>query len=329
MECQLVSEKFTLHNYFCDIGREELCRTLLAGLTAGQKSISSLFLYDAVGSKLFEEITRLPEYYPTRTEKKLLRRFATRLAAGKNPPNIVEIGSGDCSKISILLEAIPADRWPSLRYTPVDVSREAIRDAAKRLQGKFPGIKIHGLVADFTQQLHHLPKGRNRLFCFLGSTIGNLTWEQNRRFFQDMDRIMKSGDALLLGLDMVKPVEVLERAYNDSQGVTAAFNKNILNVVNSHIGTDFDPQTFDHLAFFNPDYNRIEMHLRANRRLEIFCPVLGREILMEKEETIHTENSHKYSSSDIEELAAIGGLEVQDCFSDENRWFSLIHFVKK
>lgn len=329
MECQLITEKFTLHNYFCDIGKEELCRTLLAGLTAGQKSISSLFLYDAVGSKLFEEITRLPEYYPTRTEKKLLRRFATLLASWENPLNVVEIGSGDCSKISILLEGIPSHRWPSIRYTPVDVSRDAIRDAAQGLQGKFPGIKIHGLVADFTRHLHHLPKGRNRLFCFLGSTIGNLTREQNRRFFQDMARVMNSGDALLLGLDMIKPVEVLERAYNDSQGVTAAFNRNILNVVNSHIGTDFDPQAFDHLAFFNPDHNRIEMHLRANRRLKISCPVLGRGILMEKEETIHTENSHKYSPSDIEELAAIGGLEVRDCLSDENRWFSLIYFMKK
>ncbi|MEZ4599644.1 MAG: L-histidine N(alpha)-methyltransferase [Syntrophotaleaceae bacterium] len=329
MDFHLVAEKFTLRNYLADIPRAELVDTVLAGLKAPQKRISSLFLYDAVGSKLFEEITRLPEYYPTRTEKKLLRRFAPILAAESKACNIVEIGSGDCSKISILLGEIPSHRWHAVRYTPVDVSREAIRESAEDLQGKFPGIRIHGIVADFTRQLHHVPNGRNRLFCFLGGTLGNLSWEQNRQFFEDLGRVMQAEDALLLGVDMVKPVDILEKAYNDSQGVTAAFNRNILNVINRLVGTDFEPSSFEHLAFFNQTQSRIEMHLKATREMRISCPDLQEGIVIQEEETIHTENSHKYSPQDIEEFASIGGLQVKDCLTDENRWFSLIHFCKK
>lgn len=322
-------ENFTLRNYLTEIGRDEVTRTILKGLTARQKYISSVFFYDAEGSRLFEEITRLPEYYPTRAEKSLLRQVAPMVAERPNPLHIIEIGSGDCSKVSILLSALPPRRYGAVRYSPIDASSEALRQSAQRLQGLYPGIAIDGIVADFTRQLHCVPPGRNRFFCFLGSTIGNLSRAQNRRFFQELGLIMKQGDALLLGVDMIKPVSVLEQAYNDSRGVTAAFNRNILKVVNRLLGTDFDPQAFTHLAFYNHHQNRIEMHLKARETMRINCPSHADQIRLDKDETIHTENSHKYTRSDIEEFAATAGLEIRESFTDENRWFSLVHFLKK
>jgi L-histidine N-alpha-methyltransferase len=324
-----IDEKFTLRNYLSDIDQNEVVRNIIRGLIAPQKCISSIFFYDAAGSKLFEEITRLPEYYPTRTEKKLLLRLAPLLEKKSNPLNIIEIGSGDCSKISILLGALPPQRWRTTRYVPMDASPDAIRESAVKLQDRFPGLEIEGIVADFTHQLHHVPPGKNRLFCFLGSTIGNLSQEQNRQFFLDLGQIMLSGDSLLLGVDLIKPADILEKAYNDGQGVTAAFNRNILKVVNRLVGTNFDPEAFGHLAFFNPDENRIEMHLKAEKDMRVTCPALPEDILIGEEETIHTENSHKYAQADIQALASTVGLEIQDSFTDENNWFSLIHLVKK
>jgi L-histidine N-alpha-methyltransferase len=321
--------KFTLRNYLPHIGKDQVTRNILSGLTCGQKHVSSMFFYDATGSKLFEEITQLPEYYPTRTEKKLLHQFAPELLCERGPKSIVEIGSGDCSKISILLTAIPPQRWPATRYSPLDVSQEAIEKSADRLQRKFPGIEIHGIVADFTRQLHVVPNGRKRLFCFLGSTLGNLSREQAEQFFLDLNQIMFPGDALLLGVDMIKPVNILEKAYNDSRGVTADFNRNILNVVNRLIGTDFDPLAFLHRAFYNDLENRIEMHLEAVKDMEISCPAIPDKILMRKGETIHTENSHKYTNACICAFAATAGLKIENSVTDENRWFSLIHLLKK
>ncbi len=319
---------FTLRNYLPAMGDDDAAGAILDGLTSRPKRVSSMFFYDAAGSKLFEEITRLPEYYPSRTEKKLLGRLDPSFYDKPGRLNIVEIGSGDCSKISILLGAIPPERWPSVRYMPVDVSDTAIRESADELRRRFPGIEIEGIVADFTRQLHHVPGCGNRLFCFLGSTLGNLSRDKEKRFFLDMGRIMCAGDTLLLGVDMIKDADVLEKAYNDSRGVTAAFNRNILNVVNQLVGTDFDPESFDHLAFYNPEKNRIEMHLQATRPMRIECPAFPGKIELHEGETIHTENSRKYTNDCVKDLAATGGMEIQEIFTDENRWFSLIHLLK-
>jgi len=321
--------RFTLQNYLPHIGKDEVTRTVLRGLTSREKHISSMFFYDANGSQLFEEITRLPEYYPSRTEKKLLHQLAPALFDERGGHNIVEIGSGDCSKISILLGAISPQWWHTIRYTPVDVSQEAIQASAVRLQRHFPGIKIYGIVADFTRQLHLVPGEGRRLFCFLGSTLGNLTPEQAEQFFIDLGGIMSRGDALLLGVDMIKPVHILERAYNDSRGITAEFNRNILNVVNGLIGTDFDPQAFVHMAFYNHLHHRVEMHLKAKEEMEISCKTLPNKILIRKGETIHTENSHKYTHGCIRDLAATAALKIQKKVTDENSWFSLIHFSRE
>lgn len=325
-ECPL---SFTLHNLLAEIDMDEVVDSIVAGLTSARKHISSIYFYDAAGSKLFEEITRLPEYYPTRIEKQLLHRMAPLLFDRPNWLNIIEIGSGDCSKISILLDAVPMKWRRTIRYLPVDVSREAIRESADLLQQRFPGIKINGVVADFTRQMHLIPRGRNHLFCFLGSTIGNLSVERKNRFFLDLSRIMLPGDALLLGVDLIKPVDILERAYNDSQGVTAAFNRNILKVVNQLAGTDFEPPAFDHLAFYNHRQSRIEMHLRAGRAMRISSPAMTGAIQIREGETIHTENSHKFTLADIQDSAATAGLAIRQSITDDKGWFALVHFHKK
>jgi L-histidine N-alpha-methyltransferase len=322
-------KRFTLRNYLPHIGEEQVTERILTGLTSRQKHISSMFFYDATGSKLFEEITLLPEYYPTRTEKRLLHHIAPKLFGGWNGHNIVEIGSGDCSKISILVGAIPRREWETVRYIPVDVSQEAVEESAHHLQQRFPGIEIQGIVADFTRQLSLVPNGKRRLFCFLGSTLGNLSRREAREFFISLDRVMSPGETLLLGVDMIKPVHILEKAYNDSRGVTADFNRNILEVVNRLIQTDFDPQTFDHVAFYSHSKERIEMHLKASKDMEIICPAIPHKVPIRKGETIHTENSHKYTDAHIHDLAATGGLKIEMSLTDEDRWFSLVYMVKE
>jgi len=319
---------FTLRNYLCDMGKEHVTTTILRGLKRPQKHIPSMFFYDGIGSKLFEEITRLPEYYPTRTEKQLLRQLARVLCDDLSRHNIVEIGSGDCSKISILLGAMPPERWRTLRYTPVDVSQDAIQESADHLQRQFPGLRIEGIVADFTRHLHLIPNGGKRFFCFLGSTLGNLSVKEAEQFFLDLGSIMFRGDSLLLGVDMIKPFHVLEKAYNDTRGVTADFNRNILKVVNRLIGTDFDPQAYVHRAFYNQGKNRIEMHLEAMKDMEVSCPAIPLQIMIRKGETIHTENSHKYTHDHVRDLAERGGLKIEKSLTDENRWFSLIHLSR-
>jgi L-histidine N-alpha-methyltransferase len=320
---------FTMEDHLSASVDDAAISQIIAGLRSPRKQISSIYFYDGVGSKLFEQITRLPEYYPTRTEKSILRHVAPVIIGAADHLEIVEIGSGDCSKISILLNAIPPQRRETTRYTPVDVSPDAIQESASLLQQTFPGIKIRGIVGDFTRQMHLIPSGKNQLFCFFGGTIGNLSGEQKERFLNDLSRIMRPGDALLLGADMVKPVRILEKAYNDSQGVTAAFNRNILKAVNRLAGTDFNPLAFDHLAFYNRRRKRIEMHLKARSAMRISCPAIPEKIEIDRGESIHTENSHKYTLADLSNSAAAAGLRLDHVFMDENRWFTLAYFLKE
>lgn len=309
-------------------GDQELEKNILAGLTSSSKKISSVFFYDAKGSKLFEEITKLPEYYLTRTEVTLLKEAAPQIGDKLRNVDIVEFGSGDCTKISILLDTIPEEFIGTVCYVQVDVSIDAVEKSSNILLNKFPGIRIHGIVADFISQLDVIPKDTKKVFCFLGSTIGNFSMEKAMQFLVDLSEIMHSGDLLLLGFDMVKSKEVLEEAYNDSRHVTERFNKNILNVVNSHIDTDFDPDTFEHIAFYNERFSRIEMHLKAIKNLEISCPRLPITISIKKGKAIHTENSYKFTDENIKNLASGADLEIQNIFTDKNKWFSLVQLIK-
>ncbi|MGM0568366.1 MAG: L-histidine N(alpha)-methyltransferase [Elusimicrobiota bacterium] len=310
-------------------GRGEYIDSVLAGLENSKKSISSMFFYDEKGSKLFEQITGLPEYYLTRTEKNLIRQAAFKNRQKFRNADIIEIGSGDYSKISILLDAVPPGYMESLRYIPVDVSYAAIKESADKLLNSFPGLNIHALVADFINQLDAIPKGKNKIICFFGSTLGNFTRKKARNFILNLGKFMEPGDMLFIGLDMVKDIEIIEKAYNDSSNVTANFNLNILKVVNKIAGTDFDPESFRHLAFYNKKHSRIEMHLQAKRDMVVSSPLLKEKIFIEKNETIHTENSHKFSEKDIYGMAEYAGLKAEDIFYDKNKWFSLVQFYKK
>lgn len=324
----VIESRFQVSNYLPLIGEDALIRQILSGLCAEKKHIDSMFFYDAAGSKLFEAITRLPEYYPTRTEKGLLREAAREIGSGLYDADIVEIGSGDCSKISLLIEAIPPEARSTIRHVPVDVSQSAIEEAAGLLSRRFPRLSIYGIVADFMSQLELIPEGTMRLFCFFGSTIGNLSRTEAAEFMKNISRIMQPNDQLLLGLDMVKDRRVLEAAYNDTQAVTAAFNRNILHAVNHLAGTDFEPMNFEHLAYYNPESERIEMHLKAGREMTVTCPHIPEPIVVEEAETIHTENSHKFSAACIEEMERTAGLAIGKIWTDRNKWFSLVHFKK-
>lgn len=318
----------TVINFLPKLGKDDLRKEIITGLTSTHRSISSKFFYDAVGSKLFEEITQLPEYYLTRTEKSILKRVARKIGNNLKDFDIIELGSGDCSKISLLFNAMPVKCVESIRYIPVDVSQAAIEESANILLNNFSGIEIQGVVADFTRQLKLIPAGSKRLFCFFGSTIGNLTRDQALQFISDLSEIMQSGDILLLGVDMVKSQDILENAYNDSRNVTAIFNRNILNVVNSLIATDFEPNDFEHVAFYNEEYSRIEMHLKASKNLEINSPYFSEKLIIKQGETIHTEDSHKFTDEFIDELALASGLKIENRFTDKNNWFSVVQFYK-
>jgi L-histidine N-alpha-methyltransferase len=288
-----------------------------------------MFFYDAKGSDLFEQITRLPEYYLTRTEIKILHHMAEELKEHCHHVDVIEFGSGDCKKISILFDAIPDKYLQTIRYIPFDVSIDAVKKSSEILSQRFPSLQIHGIVADFVTQLEVIQKDTEKIICFLGSTIGNFPPEQSISFLKNLQAIMNQDDFLLIGFDRVKQKEIIESAYNDSQMITEQFNKNILQVVNTLVNTDFNPDLFDHVAFYNQDLSRIEMHLRAQKDLEISCPSLAQPLKLKKNETIHTENSYKFTEEQIHKLAQQSGLTIEKILSDEHQWFSLVLLSKR
>ncbi len=316
----------TVNNFLSKENKIELIDGIYRGLTHRQKQISSRFFYDDTGSELFEEITVLPEYYPTRTEKKILQENAGDILGEFDQMDIIELGSGDCSKISILLDAIPKHKLANLNYIPVDVSESAVLKSADILQCKYPAVKIYGVLADFMKHLDTLPGNTPRLICFFGSTLGNLTRKQANEFLLGLKKIMNPGDKLLLGLDMVKDPEILYKAYNDNLGITARFNKNILQVVNDVADTNFNTSDFKHLVFYNEKEYRIEMHLEALKDVYVTSKYFPESIRIKKGESIHTENSHKFLPEHISQLEIISGLRLIKSFTDTNRYFSLTLF---
>jgi len=320
--------KLTIRNFLPDIGRDQLQETIIAGLRKEPKIISSMFFYDDKGSEIYEDITRLPEYYPPRLEKDLICEASEYLKDSLKGHDIIELGSGDCSKISLLLDHLSDADLSTIRYVPVDFSKSAIVKSAEILLERYRGINIFGIVGDFLSHLETLPDGNERLFIFFGSTIGNLEVDRAKKFFQDLYDTMEPGDRMLMGMDMVKDKEILENAYNDSQGVTAEFNRNIINVVNNLLDTGLEPRDFDHMAFFNDEKSRIEMHLMS--REEQTIEVSGQEtIRIAKGESIHTENSYKFSIDSIQGMVDEVGLEIERVFTDEKQWFSLILMGKR
>ena len=321
-------QQVAVENHFTETEFDGHRKEIIKGLTAPVKHISSKFLYDDRGSELFEKITHLPEYYPPKLEIKLLKESGIQLAEKLKDIDIVELGSGDCSKISVLLESIPPSKRKSICYLPFDISQQAVEKSSNMLSDMFPAINIKGMVADFHTQLDIIPRRKNRLFCFFGSTLGNFSRQEATEFITRLSNTMEKGDMLLMGLDMVKDKKILKKAYNDSQNITAQFNLNILNVVNNYIETKFEPDDFEHIAFYNNKLSRIEMHLKAKKDMVMSSPWSAQKITIKKEETIHTENSHKFTNEIIHSLAHKAGLKIQNIVTDSNNWFSIVQIAK-
>ncbi len=293
------------------------------------RSLPSKYLYDARGTRLFEAITGVEDYYPGRTERSIIAAALGPLARSLGDTDIIELGSGDCSKVSLLLDMVPAGMRRSLRYFPVDISRTALAGSAAELGERFPKVRTRPVLADFMDGLPDIPEGRPRLFCFLGGTIGNLERSEASGFLGRVAGVMEPGDRFLLGLDMMKDVDDLLRAYDDSAGVTADFNLNILRVVDRALGTELSAGDFAHVARFSPEGGRIEMHLEALADLRADSPELEGPIMFERGETIHTESSHKYTPRGLERLVAEGGLRLRRVYQDRGGRFSLVESERR
>ncbi len=293
---------------------------LLAGLTASVKSIPCRFLYDAAGSALFERITELPEYYPTRTEMRILRDRAKEIAQDATPGNVlIEFGSGSSLKTELLL----AQMHQLYAYVPIDISAAALSDAQARINKRFPRVRVRPVCGDFSRPLA-LPAeidGRPRLGFFPGSTIGNLTESAAIKLLTNMASILGSGARLIIGADLKKDVGRLIRAYDDQEGVTAAFNLNLLKRANRELDADFDIGQFDHLAIYDEPHGRIEIYLVSQADQTV--TVLGRRITFATGERIHTEHSHKYDIEGFHALAAKAGWHPLKVWTDAERLFSV------
>lgn len=268
------------------------------GLTATPKVLSPVWFYDARGSQLFDEITRLPEYYPTRTERALLAAHAVDMVATAAADTLVELGSGTSDKTRRLLDALTADGRPA-RYVPFDVSEATVRAAADQLVCAYPMLQVHAVIGDFTRHLGAIPVDGRRLLAFLGSTIGNLDPDERRRFLGELRLVMGPDDRFLLGVDLVKDRDVLVRAYDDAAGVTAAFNRNALCHLNERLGATFDPTTFRHVARWDEGASRIEMHLHSTLEQAVRLDALDLEVRFDRGEALRTEISTKFTMAGV------------------------------
>ncbi len=294
-----------------------------AGLTATPKTLPPKYFYDAAGSDLFEEITRLPEYYQTRTEHALLTTYADEVARAAGAEVLLELGSGSSEKTRLLLDAM-RDTGELAGYVAVDVSSSALQGAAAGLTRDYPDLAVHAAVADYDHHLDELPAPGTRLFAFLGSTLGNFPPAARATFLADLARGMAPGESLLLGLDLVKDAGRLVAAYDDSAGVTAAFNRNVLHVLNRELGADFDVEAFEHVAVWDAENEWVEMRLRATRPMTVRLPAIDLTVGFAEGEEIRTEICAKFRSDGIRrELAAVG-LELEQWWTDPDGDYALV-----
>ncbi|GLZ78696.1 histidine N-alpha-methyltransferase [Actinorhabdospora filicis] len=295
---------------------------VLAGLGATPKWLPPKWFYDDAGSALFEEITRLPEYYPTRAEREILTARAPAIAAAGDAKTLVELGSGSSEKTLLLLDALRA-HGSLARFVPLDVSGGALREAATRIAGRYPGLEVHGIVGDFTRHLQHLPMGPGRLIAFLGGTIGNLDPGERAAFLSSVRAVLEPGEALLLGADLVKDPATLVAAYDDATGVTAEFNRNVLRVLNHRLGADFDPAAFDHVAVWDAEREWIEMRLRSRYAQDVAIPGVGLTVSFAKDEDLRTEISAKFRREGLTGELAAAGFTVGRWWTDAAGRFAL------
>jgi L-histidine N-alpha-methyltransferase len=293
------------------------------GLASTPKYLQPKYFYDAKGSILFEQITDLPEYYVARAEEEILLSSIGILMAQLDPAEIIEIGSGSSTKTRAFFNS-HINTSLGMRYLPMDVSEAMLRESALELLRDYPFLEILGIVGDFERDLHHIPiSSHRRLILFLGSTLGNLDLANRHTFLSNIRKLMNKNDRFLLGVDLVKDSNVLHAAYNDSRGITAQFNLNILNVINKSLDAHFDLGSFTHSAFFNSDASRIEMHLVSDKAQTIQINGLKMEIALSKGETIWTESSYKFTRSRLESEFKGANLHLEEWFTDPKDFFGL------
>ncbi|CAL9284715.1 L-histidine N(alpha)-methyltransferase [Streptomyces sp. SudanB182_2057] len=292
---------------------------VLSGLTTDPKRLPPKWFYDARGSELFERITELPEYYPTRAEREILATRSGEIAAASGARTLVELGSGSSEKTRHLIDALPA----LAAYVPVDVSESALTQAGRALVEERPGLGVHALIADFTAPLTLPATPGPRLVAFLGGTIGNLLPGERSRFLASVRALLAPGDGLLLGTDLVKDERVLVRAYDDAAGVTAAFNRNVLAVINRELGADFDPEAFEHVALWDAAREWIEMRLRSRTAQTVKVPALNLAVDFAAGEELRTEVSAKFRKEGVAAELAAAGLELTHWWTDARGRFAL------
>src|SRR4051812_22713185 len=313
----------TLSNYLAaDSATEALRRDVREGLASSPKTLPPKWFYDAVGSELFDQITRLPEYYPTRTEAAILRARAAEIAAASGADTLVELGSGTSEKTRMLLDAL-RDSGSLRRFVPFDVDAGMLNAAGSAIQHEYPGVEIAAVCGDFEEHLGNIPRVGRRLVVFLGSTIGNLTPAPRADFLSALADTLRPGDSLLLGTDLVKDVGRLVRAYDDSAGVTAQFNRNVLAVVNRELDADFDLDAFEHVAKWNADEERIEMWLRASTAQRVRVGALDLTVDFAAAEEMLTEVSCKFRPDGVAAELATAGLRRTHWWTDPAGDFGL------
>ena len=309
--------------YLRDGALATLADDVRTGLAATPKTLPPKYFYDSRGSELFERITELPEYYPTRAEQSILEEVGTEIVERVQPEELVELGPGSARKTNALLDPM-YESGRARRYVPVDVSESAVEETAMRLAVEYEGLAIHGIVGDFERHLERIPhSGDRRLIAFLGGTIGNFNALERRVLLGKLSERLGPDDRLLIGTDLVKDRDRLEAAYNDSAGVTADFNRNVLNVINSNLGANLDPDRFDHRAIYDDRRQWIEMRLCASDAHEARIDALDLDVAFDQGEHIRTEISCKFTEERLTHEYARAGLDLLDLYTDSERLFAL------
>jgi L-histidine Nalpha-methyltransferase len=317
-----MTSEITIERCAPDGAPKSLAEEVRDGLSRELKELPPKYFYDERGSQLFDMITTLPEYYPTRCEREILNRRAPEIVAATGAGELVELGSGTASKTRALLYAM-AGAGTLRRYVPFDVDPSVVEACAAELTELYPGLAVHGVVGDFGHDLDRIPDGDGRLFAFLGGTIGNLYPPERAAFLERVADLMTDDDRLLIGTDLVKDRAVLEAAYNDSAGVTAEFNRNVLRVLNESLGADFDPAAFEHVAFFDEANSWIEMRLRSKGAQTVRIEGAALEVTFEDGEELRTEISAKFTRDAVDRELSSAGMRLDAFHTDEGGLFGL------
>jgi L-histidine N-alpha-methyltransferase len=323
MPQQPLVEAIRIDSHLDGTQERSLADDVLDGLTRPFKELPPKHFYDARGAELFDQICDLPEYYPTRAERAILEERSQELAELTGAVELVELGSGTAAKTRVLLDALQAAGTLE-RYIPVDVTESMVRDCADALTSEYPGLRVHGVIGDFERHLEHIPPAEGpRIVAFLGGTIGNFPPGSRRRVLRKIAGLLGPSDYLLMGTDLVKDPSVLEAAYDDAQGITAEFNRNVLRVLNRELSADFDPDDFDHVALFDTQNEWIEMRLRARREHTTLVRDLDLPVHFDVGEELRTEISAKFTPERLEGDLAAAGLELVRWLTDPDALFAL------